>query len=121
MKIIENATRYSSLIDLSIITSMIAFIIGYLMRYTWTMEFFQITYIIGSINSSINVLCLYLQYPFANEYYDKYCVGIHRCWRFILTRKATRLLMKRYQKVQEENESVNQYGIQQMTPLKTND
>ena len=123
MKMIESVTRYCSLLDISILSSMIALIIvgviGYMMRYTFTMEFFQISYIVISINCVVNVLCLYLQNSFANTYYERFCVGVHRCWRFMLTKKAKQLLMKRYQKVIEENNDTDQEETQQMTPLKT--
>ena len=83
------------------------------------MEMFQISYIIVSINCVINVLCLYLQYSFANKYYERFCVGIHRCWRCMLTKEATRSMIKKYQKIMDENSNtIDEGNIQQMTPLK---
>ncbi len=34
---------------------------------------------------------LYLQYPFATKYYQKYCKCNHACWRFMLTQKTKKM------------------------------
>ena len=129
IKLIENTTRYCSMLDIGILGSFISATLivafGYLFRYEWNMGFFQIAAIIMCFDFIIKVTTGYLQFSFAIKYYDKYCVLPHRCWRFMLTQQATRSLTKRYQQIEnsktdmddEEHQSIQQ----QITPLKTND
>lgn len=125
MKMIDSTTRYCSLLHVGILTSLFAtvvmIIIGDDLRKSWNIEFFQVAFSVVSVNCVINVICLYLQYPFASEYYRKYCGGIHRCFGFILTQKATRVLMKRYQSNLDEASDLSHVEIQPMNALKKND
>ena len=124
VKMIESATRYVSLLQTSIISDVTALVIVSIVAYSytlndaWPVPYWPLIQVITSINGCVNVLCLYLQYSFANKYYEKYCVIIHRCWRCMLTRKATKSLMKRYQKVIDDNK--NSDRELEMSPINVN-
>eukprot|EP01084_Bolivina_argentea_P231817 390837_1 len=98
LKIIESATRYTSLVDIGIgsglITSVILVIYGYNGETHWTVRFFHLVFMITSINFLIQVITTYLQYPFATKYYYKYCKCNHLAWRFMLTQKADKMFEK---------------------------
>eukprot|EP01083_Nonionella_stella_P203262 741832_1 len=99
MKMIENTTRYVSLSNLGILITFISVVllVSIGVNLTPTMKWFQIVFIVMCVNSTVHVICLYLQYSFSTKYYEKYCVSIHLCWRYILTRKAAKALNKRYE------------------------
>ena len=42
---------------------------------------------IACIDSVVNVICLYLQYPFNEKYYDKYCGGVSKCCMYFIARR----------------------------------
>ena len=45
-----------------------------------------------TIDQCINILCLYLQYPFATESYGKYCKWIDQCCRGIISKAIRRAI-----------------------------
>ena len=48
-----------------------------------------------SIDSGINLTCLFLQYPFAKDYYDKYCQCFANFWDSKLIKKTQNAMVKR--------------------------
>eukprot|EP01084_Bolivina_argentea_P297377 512300_1 len=109
IKMIENATRYVSLLTLGIFSSFCVFIFIIIMfRQAGSRHFYiyyRISYIIISIDCVINVVCAYSQYSFATKQYERYCKGLHLFWRYVLTRQATNKLVKRYKKALENNKN----------------
>merc|ERR1712232_225488 len=42
------------------------------------------------IDSCVNIICLYLQYSFASDVYNKYCLGLDCCYKKLITRSMTK-------------------------------
>eukprot|EP01083_Nonionella_stella_P072558 195676_1 len=103
-KLIQHTTKYVGLLSIGISTSVCTLIIliasGDAFGEDWNMKWFQVAYIFLSLDATINITCLYLQYTFAKEYYNKYCKLIHLCWNCMLTRTAERSISRRISKVQ---------------------
>eukprot|EP01084_Bolivina_argentea_P307687 531860_1 len=96
-KMIENTTRYISLLTMGIFSSccVMAFI-WIFSRYVWIFS------LILSIDAVINIIGLYLQFPFSVNHYKKYCKCLHSCWRYILTKNAKSTFMNRHKIVKNE-------------------
>ena len=41
---------------------------------------------LATMDSTINVICLYLAYPFSNKYYNKYCICFSKCCTYLLNK-----------------------------------
>ena len=52
------------------------------------------------------MICLYLQYPFANKYYDKYCGCFSKCWIWVFTTKTERAMEKRYKQAMDSKSEI---------------
>eukprot|EP01084_Bolivina_argentea_P014781 27644_1 len=114
LKIIESVTRHSLLLNIGIFGGFITvcFIIIAVLLHTsggyWTITYLHVVFIIISIDFVVHVSTIYLQYSFTTKYYDKYCKTGHSCWRYVLTQKAEKLLLKQYQKdINHEIETVH--------------
>eukprot|EP01083_Nonionella_stella_P065810 172750_1 len=104
IKMIETTTRYVSLLSLGIFSTFCGAIASFFVHYYSVpyYETFMVAYIISSVDCLINIICLYLQYPFATNYYHRYCKCLHLCFRYILTRQATKALLRRYRNSMEQ-------------------
>ena len=99
IKLLYNTARYISLLSIAIISSAVTLIfVPYFGRSS--MLFLFATY----CDCTVNVICFYLQYPFATKHYDKYCVCLKKCWNGILNKIATKDLQKRYRDHHELND-----------------
>ena len=74
-RLMNSASRYISLILLSLISSTISIAIASygLIQY----EAREIAVIACCIDSTVNIIMLYLQYSFSTKYYNKYCFCIN--------------------------------------------
>ena len=52
-----------------------------------------------AIDCAVNVICLYLQYPFAKKHYNTYCGCIGNFWRFVFIKKAEKAMKKKFRNV----------------------
>eukprot|EP01084_Bolivina_argentea_P287448 493238_1 len=100
IKVIDNATRYVSLLSMGIFSStsccvmVIVLIWWFIGKQYINKEYVNIVFAIICIDCVINIIGLYLQFAFACKYYNKYCKRIHLCWRYLLIKQVTRELMK---------------------------
>ena len=94
MKLLNIAAKYISLLGLAIFTTWITFILILMYAHTlpWNIAEIQLFLAQFAIECAVNVICLYLQYPFAKKYYYKYCECFGRFWRNILVKKVERAI-----------------------------
>ena len=45
---------------------------------------------ITCIDGTINIICLYLQFPFTQKYYNKYCMCFRDCCMYLIARNTFR-------------------------------
>eukprot|EP01084_Bolivina_argentea_P194479 333683_1 len=92
IKLIDNATRYVALLSMGIISSFCLMVIVVIWWHGlgWQKEAFNIIDVFLSIDCVINIIGLYLQFSFGRNYYDKYCKGLHLCWKHLLTKNGIR-------------------------------
>ena len=89
-EILQQTSKYISLLFLAIATTGIGMLLlSIVYRYCWGYDDpyleaigQQFISIIQSIDCTVNIICLSLQYSFAKEYYAKYC----KCWSNIWTK-----------------------------------
>ena len=118
IKMIENATRYISLLVMSVLTDCMTMIILFpFVKYYIEIESYGnkwqfILIMAPNITILVNIICLQLQYPFGTKYYNKYCSLMHKCWRSILTQQATSSLMQRYNDSKQENAKIAEEWIE---------
>ena len=82
-KLLRTTTKYVSLLSLAYISTLIAFTVV----STEALLTDSTTFISGSmltIDCVINIICLYLQFPFSKEYYDKYCQCFDNCCTYFV-------------------------------------
>ena len=95
----HTASKYLSLLSLAIFTTWITFLMNFsyihLFDKDWPMIAQQMTRMQYSLDCTINIICLYLQYPFCGKYYDKYCGCFGNFWLSIFERKAKNAFNKR--------------------------
>lgn len=93
-KILNNASKYVSLLALAIFTSILTavgwslstFIWDPVENYnTWNSYLEEIMILITAIDTIVNLICLYLQFGFTSKYYNKWCCGLQCCWHKALT------------------------------------
>ena len=87
-KLLDRTSRYVSLIILAMISSFITIILFISLNTP--------AIIFSFFDCTVNVICLYLQYPFATKYYDKYCGWINKCLNKILTNNVQKNLERKY-------------------------
>ena len=106
IKMIENATKYVSLLFLGIFSTQLLASVYIICSHIFEVDN-DLLFIMTSLDSSINVICAYLQFSVSTSYYHKYCKYLHLCWRYLLTKKATFHLEKRYKQAIKNLESAN--------------
>ena len=76
LKVFQSASKYISLLGLAFFTTWIIYVFVIITAYTGFEKnrFAEIIFnILWSLDCAVNVICLYLEYSFGAEYYDKYC------------------------------------------------
>merc|ERR1712154_137975 len=116
IKIIENTTRYVSLLFLGICSTFLVLVatLIYNPSYNkhWAITPPEFGYTLMALDNLLNVICLYLQYSFMVNIYNKYSNGIRLCWRCLLTKIAMNSQERRYKTA--ANESYNDDGDDKM-------
>ena len=91
-KLLYISTKYITLLSIAMISTWIALI--FVISYSWLCAFQRIDCIssmemgIHCTDSVINLICLYLQFPFAKNLYNKYCLFCSDCCLYMLTRRT---------------------------------
>ena len=90
-QLLHAALKYVSLLSLAIFTTLITavLVVIYIQINKWWIIMRQIIIMQYAVDCAINVICLYLQYPFATKYYDEYCGCLTKCWSIIFRRELT--------------------------------
>ena len=101
-ELLYTTTKYVSLLSLAIISTWITFITG-LIGVGIEGATDAVPSPMGSIDGVINIFCLYLQFPVAKGYYDKYCTCLSQCFTYLFMKHATRQIRKA-----NENEHENE-------------
>eukprot|EP00484_Ammonia_sp_Unknown_P026231 CAMPEP_0197047710 /NCGR_PEP_ID=MMETSP1384-20130603/23167_1 /TAXON_ID=29189 /ORGANISM="Ammonia sp." /LENGTH=281 /DNA_ID=CAMNT_0042479693 /DNA_START=229 /DNA_END=1074 /DNA_ORIENTATION=+ len=81
-KLIQNITKYVSVFSIAILTSLLTVgtaIVGEVKQ--WQSNQFVAFLLMSTVDSTVNVLCLYLQYPFNSKRYVTLCVLSDWCWK----------------------------------------
>ena len=97
-KFINQTARYVSLLTLATLSS-IATLLGIFVNLI--SDNLLVGYALGlhiSFDTSVNMILLCLQYPFANTYFDRYCQCTNRFWTYALMSKAQRSMQYKYRK-----------------------
>ena len=83
-------TKYTTLLCIAIISTWINYIQVIIKEVIYAIEadspWMGILLISNGIDSVINIVCLYLQYEFNKEYYDKYCGCLGNCCTYFITK-----------------------------------
>ena len=115
-KLIHLMSRYVSLLDLTIISSSIT-MIGLTIVLVYSPWIIQLMLIIHmQFDVCINLICLYLQFAFANQYYKKYCSWIDNLWLKILMTKAQRSIQLKHQQSLELQTSPENHALKSDDP-----
>ena len=110
-KLIKQTSRYITLITIAMITSSITITIFIFWRSN--------TIMVAYFDCTINVICLYLQYPFATKYYDKYCgcFGKYLCLNKILRENTKKSMERKYRNSMRSSEVIdNMEQLEMKTP-----
>ena len=83
--------------------SWIGFIIEIIRTSFDISKFSSNIFVMYSFDCMINIICLYLQYPFATKYYYKYCKCITKLWNNLLIYKAQNALKQKYSNIIQLN------------------
>ena len=92
--LLNTSVKYISLISIAMVSSWISFTFAYTESSYYAQlsqdevdQRIWIAPIVMCYDCVINVLCLYLQYPFNKKYYDKYCKCCGNCCWCLLVRR----------------------------------
>ena len=85
-ELLQTTAKYISLLSLAIFTTWITFVsvVIYSNTGNWGVLGYQIYTMQWSVDCMINIICLYLQYPFSKDYYDAYCTCLSKCCLYFL-------------------------------------
>ena len=89
LKLINMTAKYVSLFTVAITSSCIC-ITFVSLEATGVIPFYQVPLIVGAVDGGVNILCLYMQYVFAADHYEKYCGWIDDCCQNILARNMSK-------------------------------
>ena len=79
LKLVNLSTKYITLFGIGTVVVFISF--TFQIAYHHTFWLYHVHIITTSIDCSISIICLYLQYTFASKYYKRYCNRLHGCCR----------------------------------------
>ena len=94
-KILHLSAKYVSLFCVASLSTFISVVFSFGNR-----RFNRFIAIFLSVDLSVNLLCLYLQFAFASEHYRKCCCCWDSCCRAMVQRKAKRLILRESQRPQ---------------------
>ena len=103
-RVLKDTSKYVSLLTIAIVTTIIAMIsfvaFGFLLmdqnnQYMTSMGK-QVATIIQSVDCTANIICLSLQYSFANKHYDKYCGCLNKICNKMFKIKLQTAAQKKY-------------------------
>ena len=109
---IQNISRYVSVFTIAMSTSLItllALIIGEILD--WPGKHYMLMLIITSVDSAVNVTCLYLQYPFNNTIYKQLCILVDQQWEKYFIKWTKSNIKNEYQKKMTMNATTNECEI----------
>ena len=93
-ELLSTTIKYVSLLCIATLSSWIVFSFMILAHIITLGDDGVISITIQSVRRSmvgidcvVNIICLYLQYPFNDEYYKKYCACITNCCMYLITRR----------------------------------
>ena len=117
-EILDAATKVISLLSIALFTTLIGFIANVIVLSGWhwmvhheddvdTFEFWRLSINLWVLpfDCMINILCLHLQFPFANNVYLKYCGYCAKYWKLIMVKKTERSLMKKFMEYEGQRSS----------------
>ena len=120
MILLNTTSKYLSLLALAIVTSIITMILNTLIGGMMDVDIkAQLAGGGAAVDCANNIICLYLQFSFANGYYNRYCGCFGKFWNKLIIRRAIRSIKKRrktlestsatkdVEVVRKENESKN--------------
>ena len=122
--LLKAASKYVSLLTLAIFTTLAGFIAFgvFISRWHWMMqrddgelhEMYELWRIrmnqmVLPLDCAMNMICLYLQFSFAKDDYEKCCGCCGKCWIWCFKIK-TENAMKRQYREQEESQSKTETG-----------
>ena len=90
-KLINQTSRIVSLISIAMLTT---FINAFMFTNSNHASIILLT--LTYIDCTVNVICLYLTYPFSTKYYDRFCGCFNKCWNHILSRSAKNKMERKY-------------------------
>lgn len=99
-KLINNISKYVSLFSVGLISTLLTMFWIALPAFApteWKIDYYRATGLAGAVDTTINLICLALQYPFADAFYRKYCKWIECCWKMIFIRRTHKSLIKKYE------------------------
>ena len=86
-------TKYVTLLSLALISSWVTWIVFTINNVIFD-DLVSVSGISGVIDVTVNVICLYLQFPFAAEYYNRCCICFSDCCLHLLQKQANAQLRK---------------------------
>ena len=113
LKLLATTAKYISLLSFSIFTTWISFAFYLIIIATnrlsgnWGLFGFQIFCFQIGIDCCINIVCLYLQFPFTQRHYDKFCAWFGNFWLYILKAKVGKNLETKDQQCIEMDNNVS--------------
>ena len=89
-KLLSITSKYVTLLTLAILSSWISLLISIflIMILGNGHPLLIIGRILVNIDCVTNIICLYLQYPFNRDYYDKFCVCFAKCCSYLLNKRG---------------------------------
>ena len=121
--LLYTTTKYVLLLSFAIISTGITFVIAGI-ELMLTGQVWAVTGNAVCIDCVVNILCLYLQYPFADEYYRKYFVCFGNCCIFLFTFCTKKKAKKRTMSVPSStrmNDKQSEDIIEVCTPISITD
>ena len=113
-------TKYMTLLTLAMVSSWISssYMLGINIRSFDLVDAIgneidaSIALSITCIDSVFNVICLYLQYPMAKDYYDKYCICLGNFCTYLMTKNALKQKEQRHETLASV-EFTNEVNVEQ--------
>ena len=111
-KLLYTTTKYLTLLSIAMLSTWISGICSIPLNVIYSMDnqmadkstIIDILLLLACIDSMVNIICLYLQFQFNHDYYDKYCT----CFGKI----CTYFLMKRISnEIEKERHEISQNGV----------
>eukprot|EP01084_Bolivina_argentea_P040022 73944_1 len=107
-KLIHITSKYIFLFSIATLTTLLQIILGGLGNYVVgnyidTTLPHETVHIAAGIDCCVNIICLYLQYSFASNIYDKYCFKMDCCCEKMITKMMGKTMVKSMSEIREKN------------------